>query len=1169
MKIMFSIQKVVALAILFVIMSQIEFFYNNVSAQNVPVGTIQKVQPNRNLALNRAAYHSSCINFNNTAHLVTDGGFTTRGRSAYSDQYNDSPENNTLDKLFDGFIFTKYLSNRNSGWVQYDFQDDLAYVINNYSLISGIDTLGRDPKDWVFQGSNDGTRWVTLDSVSDFKFQRLRELKKIKFENTNAYQMYRIKVTATKDGGKLHLTEFNIYEGTISRIGPDKLLSEWTSKTAGKQWIYVDLGANSTVNEVKLHWNKAYAKAYTIDVSIDKTNWQTVYSTSTGDGGTDVIPLTAISTRYVRLNTLSSADTSGYSLIEFEIYGTGGTIPEPAKQPAQLEDGRQYLTGGNWKLQRAESIKQSVKEISQPNFNDSSWIVATVPGTILVSYLNNGAIPDPNFGDQQLQISDAFFTADFWYRNTFTIPKNYKGKKVWINFDGINWKADIYVNGNFLGKINGAFIRGKFDITPYVTPDKVASLSVFIYRNDNPGKVSLQSSKLADPNGGELGFDNPTIHAAIGWDWIPTIRGRNIGIQDDVFLSTSSDISIVDPFITTDLPLPDTTSAALTIKVGLKNHSNMQAIGKLTGVITPGNISFSKEITLSSMETKEITFDDKTFSQLLIKNPQLWWPNGYGEQKMNNLALTLTMDGKISDSKNIPFGIREITHDTENSMLTIKVNGIRIFCRGGNWGMSESMLRLDKEGYDIRVRLHKEANFTMIRNWVGMTGDENFYHACDKYGILIWDDFWLANPVDGPDPNDVNMFMANVEDKIKRFRNHPSIALYCARNEGNPPASLATKLPEATTKFDGTRPYIPHSASDVVTGYGPYSIKDPVYYFQNRVGKKLHSEMGMPNVPSVESVKAMIPKEHLWPINDVWGIHDFCINAAMNSWLYITSLNQSYGEATDVYDFCIKAQMVNMENHKAMFEPYAGAQSNGLLMWMSMSAWPSMVWQTFDYYLEQTAGYYGCKKACEPLHIMWDSKENVIKVTNNTGKAYAKLNAIAQIYNLDGTLAYGDSVTVDAGIDTVITCFNLKFPENLSETHFIKLKLKSGNKVLTDNFYWRGTKYQDYNALSTLKSVNLKGSAKQSNVGNTRFYKVNITNPTANVALMIRLKVLKNISNDRVLPTYYSDNYFSLLPYESKEVTLEFDSKYLDGEKPKIMIEGWNINPFEVVDVSK
>ena len=248
---------------------------------------------------------------------------------------------------------------------------------------------------------------------------------------------------------------------------------------------------------------------------------------------------------------------------------------------------------------------------------------------------------------------------------------------------------------------------------------------------------------------------------------------------------------------------------------------------------------------------------------------------------MYSLDLSFEIGGVVSDSKKVSFGIREMSYDTTNSILTIKVNGKRIFCRGGNWGMDESMLRLDKEGYEIRVRLHKEENFTMIRNWVGMTGDEEFYNACDKYGVLIWDDFWLANPADGPNPNDSTMFMNNARDKIKRVRNHPSLALYCARNEGDPPSPLSTDLPNVINQLDGTRYYIPHSASGLVSGYGPYGPKNPKWYFQNRYGPKIHSELGMPNVPTVESMKAMMPANKLWPINDMWGMHDYCYSARM------------------------------------------------------------------------------------------------------------------------------------------------------------------------------------------------------------------------------------------------------------------------------------------------
>ena len=1177
MKTTFSLQQVLLLYVLFVLMSIFNGFSNTTSTQSPKkkirtenvAGHITKdslLTTYRNLALHKAAYHSSCLNYDNTAHLATDGSFVTHGIPIFSAQYFYSQAGEEIDNLFDGSANTKFLSFHSTGWIQYDFQDEAAFIINKYAITSADDNEQRDPKSWIFQGSNDGTTWINLDEKTEVLFSKRKQTRVFTVANTTAYKTYRLCITSNNGSAELQLAEIDLFEGDVSRIGPSELSSEWRSKSAGEQWIYVDLGAISTTNEVKLYWGAAYAKSYTIEVSTDKINWQTVYTTSTGNGEVDSIPLTSISARYVKLKTTTSALPSGYSLIEFEIYGTGGTIPKAELQPAQLDDGRLYLTGGNWKLLRGDNTNFTGNQISQPEFNDRSWLTAKVPGTILTSYLENGAIPDPNYGDQQLQISDAYFTADFWYRNTFYIPENYLGKKIWLNFDGINWKADLFVNGKSLGKIDGAFIRGKFDITPFVTPGKIASLSVYIHKNDNPGRVTVQDLSGAGDNGGVLGADNPTIHAGIGWDWVPTIRGRNIGIQDNVFLSSSNEVTIVDPFIITDLPLPDTTTAAITVKVAIQNNSEIAVKGKLTGIVSPYNIAFSQEVSLNALETKTIVLDKKSFPKLLLKKPKLWWPNGYGAQAMNTLALSFTIDGKLSDSKKIPFGIREITADTTGGALTIKVNGKRIFLRGGNWGLSESMLRLDSEGYDIRLRLHKEENFTMIRNWVGMTGDEHFYNACDKYGIMIWDDFWLANPVDGPEPNDPKMFMENVQDKIKRFRNHPSIALYCARNEGNPPKSLAEDLVVATTTLDGTRPYIPHSAKGLVTGFGPYSVKDPIWYFQNRAGQKLHSEMGMPNIPSVESMKAMMPSDKLWPINDMWGIHDFC-NSAQFGVSYTFNINNSYGKATGINDYCMKAQMVNMENHKAMFEPYVGAKGNGLLMWMSQSAWPSTVWQTYDYYLEQTAGYYGSKKACEPLHIMWDCNTNVVKVSNNTGKHYTNLTAVAKVFNMDGSLMYSDSIKVTVDIDQVVSCFKINFPANLSETHFIQLKLKNGNNQLSDNFYWRGNSYQNYTALAALKSVDLKGIFYKTIKGNTNIFKAKITNSSSDVALMIRLKLLKNPSNERVLPTYYSDNYFSLLPNETKNVTLEFDSKFLGNEKPKLMVEGWNINPFEVKEI--
>ena len=146
-------------------------------------------------------------------------------------------------------------------------------------------------------------------------------------------------------------------------------------------------------------------------------------------------------------------------------------------------------------------------------------------------------------------------------------------------------------------------------------------------------------------------------------------------------------------------------------------------------------------------------------------------------------------------------------------------------------------------------------HFTMIRNWVGLTGDEAFYDACDRYGIVVWQDFWLANPSDGPDPDDNDLFLRNVRDYVLRIRNHPSIGLYCGRNEGLPPAALDGALKSLTEELNPGLHYIPSSADDntsgtgtyVVTGHGPYRNEPQKYYFTNPP-VKFHSEMGSPNV---------------------------------------------------------------------------------------------------------------------------------------------------------------------------------------------------------------------------------------------------------------------------------------------------------------------------------
>lgn len=941
--------------------------------------------------------------------------------------------------------------------------------------------------------------------------------------------------------------------------------TSWISKTGNAEWIYVDLGVTCNIFQIQIDWGKLYASGYNIQISNDgppelPANWSEIYHTAAGNGNKDEIAVSPVNARYVKVACTKAANVQGYAINEISIIGTGGVKYVAKPIPAMQADGKQYLTGGNWKVQRASLVEGKGETISGLNYKDNDWVPATVPGTVLSSYLNIGALPDPNYGAQQLMISDSFFTADFWYRDVFNVPLSYKGKSVWLNFDGINWKADIYINGKYLGDIKGAFIRGKFDVTDYVNIGQPNSIAVLIHKNDNPGAVTEQHLNDPDPNGGIIGYDSPTFLASIGWNWMPTIRGRNTGIWNDVFLNATSAVTITDPFVKTDLPLPDTTKAYLSIEVLLTNHKSTPVTGTLKGAI--GDVQFAQAVSLRGNESKTVTLNPVSHPQLVFNHPKLWWPNGYGNQPLYKLNLEYETGNTVSDRKEITFGIRKYTYNYDNNNLKIYVNGYPVIVRGGNWGMAESMLRCDKEGYDIRVKLHKDMNLNMIRNWIGMVGDDEFYDACDKYGIMIWDDFWLANPVDGPHPKDEAMFMANVKDKIRLRRNHAALALWCGRNEGYPPATLDSAMRVETTNIDGTRNYISSSANRPVTGLGPYETKDAKWYFQNR-GTTFHSEQGIVAVPPIESMRAMMPKDSLWPISDMWGKHDWTQPRVT---IYNDDLNRSYGIATGIEDFCRKAQMMNMEGPKAMMEAWRSNRGPGVLVWMTHAAWPSLICQAYDYYFEPNAAYFAFKKANEPVHVLWRADDGRVEVANDTRKDLTNVIVETAVYDMAGKRVLSKSVISSVKSNSAKSFLTLANLTQASPVDFISLKLKSAKgELLSDNFYWRGAKYLDYQALQGMPNVTLFARAvKSATDDKTTTLTVTLLNKTNGIALMARLKVLQKKTGKRVLPAYYSDNYLSLTPGQEKTVTITFENKYLDNDVPRLLIEGWNMKQTEV-----
>ncbi len=1129
----------------------------------------------RNLALHRPAYHSSSYDYNLTAQLVTDGIKETRLPRwvVTSTSQHGTLKKNEREWLLDHNPVTTLDFKGPRGWVQIELGGgDQLPEVDRVELLTLVPSHGTQLEGLTFliSGSENGQTWKDLGRLSSIGpagdiglppgFAESKNVYKpsIPLTQVSRSRFYRVEFEAA-NATQWHVGEVAFFDNNrrVEFGGPYDFTSAWMSAGQGGEWVYVDLGAACKFDRVVLYWIRRAAEG-SLQVSDDAVNWKDVQALPAGTSLTDDMKLVQpVQARYLRVLMKRPASPEGYILSEIEVYGHGGLVAQPKPALAARPDGRQDLAGGAWKVQRDSLVNVDGATLSKTSLRDDDWLVATVPGTVLASYLNAGALPDPNYGDNQLMISDSFFYADFWYRNEFVPPTAVTGQHVWLNFDGINWKADVFLNGEKIGRIEGGFMRGRFDVTDRFLAGRKNALAVRVEKNATPGSVKEKTFENPDLNGGALGADNPTYHASIGWDWIPTIRGRNMGIWNDVYLSVSGPVTLDDPFVSTVVPLPDTSRADVSIEVSLRNHESRAIEGTLRGRF--GEVSFEQDLTVEASATKKIVLNPSTHPALRLQNPRLWWPVGYGEPNLYNVELRFeTADNARSDAKSFQAGVRQMAYSEEGNALKIWINGRRFVPRGGNWGFGESMLRYRAREYDVAVDYHRDMNFTMIRNWVGQIGDDEFYEACDRHGVMVWQDFWLANPWDGPDPDDNDMFMRNATDFVLRIRNHPSIGLYCGRNEGYPPKPLEEGIRKALAEMHPGLHYISSSADDVVSGHGPYQAMPPKFYYAQRATKMLHSELGMPNIVTLDSLRAMMPESAIWPQGKFWGLHDFCLHGAQGGASFIKMIEESYGGADNAADWVSLAQFVNYEGHRAMFE----AQSKnrmGLLIWMSHPCWPSFVWQTYDYYFEPTAAYFGCKKASEPLHIQWNPASDSIEVVNYSGGNVRGLTARTEVLNMDGTLKWEKTASVDSLEDSVASPIKMEYPTSLTPVHFLRLKLMRGDEILSENFYWRGLEEGNYRAIRELPKVKLKAQTRIERQGNRWQLTTLLQNTSTSPALMVRLKVVRGKGRDRILPSLCSDNYVALMPSERKTIKTKIEDADTRGERPIIVVEGFNV----------
>lgn len=969
-------------------------------------------------------------------------------------------------------------------------------------------------------------------------------------QNTNLSQYRVVKHSSSYDANQCgHL----VVDGSLETYWE----SFWDRKKPDQvHWLEIELNDTPQLRKVVIHWGANFATSYSLYGLTKDNDWKELYQTKKGSGRSESISLEGVEVSSLKLSVQESNDPfRGCIVNELEVIGEGQNRFKPS-QALKLSKNQTSLNGNSWRVQNASFINAPSEVIASTNHDDTNWIPASVPGTILNSYYEFGALSDPLFGDNIHQISDEFFSGnDFWYRNTLDFDANLKENRLYLDFSGINWKSKIYFNGQFLGEINGGFHRGEFEITELVKFGQPNTLAVLVIHNDNwvSGEFKVIQKKLGDrtTNGDMLGLDGPTSLASAGWNWLPIIPGRNNGVWNNVNLNVRKHVSIEDSWISSTLELPDTTRAALTFRTTLKNHSNQKQSGDLS--ISFGDSKIVMSIELDPNEVKAITFDNKTTPELMIKNPRLWWPNGYGNPELYQANVKFEINNRISDEERFSFGIRQLDSKVEDGVLFLYCNGVRLMLKGGNWGLPEALMRVDSAGYDLRVRLHQEANFNMIRNWIGMTNHEEFYDACDRYGILIFDDFWLANPKNGPDPRDFDLFMPNVRDKIKWVRKHPSLGFYCGRNEGLPPINLDLAMQSAVDELDGTHYYVPHSAAGTVSGFGPYEVRDVDYYFRNR-GFTLHSEQGIIAFPEPESMRRMMKPEDLWPISDTWAKHNYQTGRSEK---YTKTITERFGEPTSMEDYSKRAQLWNYESGKAMFECLQSNQGSGMLLWMSQSAWPSLICQLYDHYFEYTASYFAVKKASSPIHVFWDKEKEQIRVANNTKSALDGVQVNAKTYSVKGKEVWADSRSLAVPATSALTILDLK-NHYKDQVQFMKLEMVQGEKVLATNFYWIENNSGNCLDLNDLPETNVKMKVSQKKQGDTQVLSVELKNTANHWSLLNKIKLKDKTTGESILPVFFDDDYVSLMPGETRMISLTVDTTNLKDKQPSLHLEGWN-----------
>jgi exo-1,4-beta-D-glucosaminidase len=887
-------------------------------------------------------------------------------------------------------------------------------------------------------------------------------------------------------------------------------------------------------------------------------------------------------------------------LILLPLFGTQLLTASFAQESVHTIGSDELALHDHWTLQSSAKVDADGDIISTPGFVPSGWHEATVPTTVVAALVKDSTLPDPYFAMNLRQFpgiaypiganfsniampADSPYAVPWWYRTQFAVPASYAGKTIWLNFQGINYRANIWLNGKQIAnsdEVAGAWRTYEFNATHAVKAGAKNILAVEVFA--------------------------PTQHdlAITFVDWNPAPPDKDMGLWHDVYLSTSGPVAIRYPTVVSQLNSPANDSAQLTVTAQVKNGTDHAVQGTLRGQIA--GIAFEQKVELGANEDKDVTFTPQQFPQLVFSKPRLWWPAQMGQPNLYPLSMRFQMDGAVSDHTETQFGIREITSELNSTGGRLfRINGKNILIRGGGW-TPDMLLRQDSQRLHDEFRYVRDMGLNTIR-LEGKLETEEFFNLADHQGILVmagWCccDFW--EQWKHWKPQDLEIAKQSLRDQIYRLRSHPSLVMWLNGSDNPPPANVEQMYLEIEKQLLWPNPVVSSATGKAtsVTGAsgvkmtGPYEYIAPAYWEEDRpkgedhrkecnrggcggaYGFNTETSMG-PAVPPIESIRSMVGNDHLWPIDEVWNYHagggEF-----KNIHVFSDALAKRYGKSDNAEDFAAKSQMQTYEGVRAMYEAYSRNkyESTGVIQWMLSNAWPSMIWHLYDYYLRPGGGYFGAKKAMETLHPLYGYDDHSIYVVSSQYKDAKALKLTTKIYNLDMNVKFSHEDALDAPADSTAKIFTLPDLEGLSPVYFVVLRLTdSAGNLAGSNFYWLSTKpetlnwaksnwwmtptesFADYTAIAQLPKVKLLVSSRTENKGAESLTHVTLENPSKSLAFFVRLKVTKGQKGEELLPVLWEGNYISLLPGEKREVTASYRTSDLGTSAPMVEVSGWNV----------